>query len=1825
MPYRCLETSGVFFYAGRADRRKKMKKRLLSLALALIMLTGLLPTTASADELPPETTPAATEQPAAESTPAPVTPTSTPTPTPAPEQPSAEPVQPSAEPTAPAQPQESPAVEPTAEPEDGESGDDEDSGNEDGSDGDAEDTEADALLLPEDELIAVYASNGSFDASLLNGIPASYDIGTGSTQWGTFNGKLASGNAGKSYSSSTLTLTFTADTYLSFEYSVSSEENYDWFTIKHNRSELVSISGNSNGSKQLEMSSGDTLQFIYKKDSSGNKGDDRAYVWNFSATAPTTVTFHANNGTDAVETQGFFGKAALRLNSFAKDHGVFLGWSDKPDGDVVYTDGQTIEKPEQAMALYAVWADAYVVSFEGCGNVNVIQGKPLGADAMPANPTRTGYIFSGWMSGDTVFDPTAPVTGDISCTAQWTPITYTVSFAANGGIGPAMTDCRLTYDQLFTLPECSYSRDGYSFTGWALSNSASASYAAGEQVSGLCTQNGGSMILYAVWSGNRLTLTVDLNYDTEGRISKRTCVVGKNYNYIYDETTGKASYNELKDPTRDGYIFDGWFTAASGGTEIDYSFKFASDSPMTIYAHWTKAVTITFDPNGGSMWSKVKIIPVGSTLSLGSSSFKPTPPNGKVFEGWYTETEGGTLLTADVAFSKDTTLYAHYSSARYLLKFDANNGEGAMESVYVDFGKTYLLPECGFTRDGYKFIGWGIYSSATNVITSLNREFDDDYYYGSTDGETYTIYAIWEETTFGRAFKTITAAIENLDPVKSTRSLTLPTSDTGWTAEYKSSSRLIEIADGTAEVVKLPSSGTAAVKLTVTVTDTATAKTETREYTVTVYSAETVEAEKYLAGAVKSLTGNFRPVYGKDKNACTAVEKLLEGKGFSGIKVSVAEESADYNGYASIAADGTINYYFNPAMYGSPSYFYVPFTFSYKGASAEKSWYTASSWDFGKVEEALKTAAERLPVPSEISDAISLYQHTPKQDADPGEDGYTSSMFDIWNTVTWKSSDESLIKIGTAAAWSYSTPYTVTIRPESFDKKVTLTATLKCNSVDGVSVEKAFTVVVKGSETDPDKILQHELEQKLDAGLKSPGLRDFVTGEQLDKKNVVNDIRFPTPSDFGVDGKYQPISISSSNERVIAAPDVNNAARVSVFRPLPGEDAADVTLTITITDKATGVSAARDISVTVQPLDSSDIDREIALMALVKAHYFDGIKNANTSPDKITTNLHPFTEASQGSGDEIVWAYDYASMTGSGIVPVAIDGWEVTEQWRTFKSSNAKVISHENLLVTRDKEHKSVTVTSWLSSEVYGKYAELYPNNEKFKLLYKQPVSVTLTVTGTDPTAAKPDEKGLTVGFTLADNGNVWLSCQFTGLNEGVTVYDVFYRALSENGFSAAGGGFVTSVSGPNGTLSQKDRGEYSGWMYSVNGSIPNVVMAQYYLSDGDRILFFYTDDYTKISGMAKTVTVEDVIKLIDAIGAVTTASGDKIVAARAAYDALSLADKGRVMNRNTLFEAERAYAALIKRGEERADILRTTGDFVLSDEAEKLSEFGGEWLIIGLSRAGRDVPDGYIGAAEEYVRNHADSSGRLSAERATDNARLILALSALGEDVTDFGGHNLLAPLGNMDYIEKQGLSGVVYALLALDCRGYDIPAAPDGARQTTREALVNYLMDKQLADGGWAFSGDEAEPDMTAMVIQALAAYYTGKPASELEGAVKKAVDDGVARLSAMQTGTGGYVSYGTLNSESAAQVIVALTALGIDPAEDARFVKNGASVVDALCAFYIDGGGFRHSMDGGRDELATAQGYYALAAYYRFTEGKTALFDMSDVSASASAKAA
>ena len=351
---------------------------------------------------------------------------------------------------------------------------------------------------------------------------------------------------------------------------------------------------------------------------------------------------------------------------------------------------------------------------------------------------------------------------------------------------------------------------------------------------------------------------------------------------------------------------------------------------------------------------------------------------------------------------------------------------------------------------------------------------------------------------------------------------------------------------------------------------------------------------------------------------------------------------------------------------------------------------------------------------------------------------------------------------------------------------------------------------------------------------------------------------------------------------------------------------------------------------------------------------------------------------------------------------------------------------------------------------------------------------------------------------------------------------------------------------------------------------------------------------------------VANVEALINAIGQpVTPASRAAVEAARAAYDALGQKLQERVGNYDVLLAAEARLAEL-----NAENIYKTTGGYIAAKGTPVTGSIGGEWAVLGLARSGRDIPgaDDYYASVEEYVRKAMDEDGRLNRSRSTENSRLILALTAMGKDVTHVAGRNLLDGLDSMSFITKQSVNGPVWALLALD--SHDYPVSGD----VTREKLVRAILDTQREDGSWPVIASSQVPDvdMTAMAIQALAPYCENAQ-------VKAAVDAALTFLAGAQNADGTFSEIpGTdASAESTAQVIVALTALGIDPTADSRFVKSGVSVVDALCGFYVTGGGFRHLMDDADvDGMATEQGYYALAAYYRLTAGKTSLYDMSDV---------
>lgn len=271
----------------------------------------------------------------------------------------------------------------------------------------------------------------------------------------------------------------------------------------------------------------------------------------------------------------------------------------------------------------------------------------------------------------------------------------------------------------------------------------------------------------------------------------------------------------------------------------------------------------------------------------------------------------------------------------------------------------------------------------------------------------------------------------------------------------------------------------------------------------------------------------------------------------------------------------------------------------------------------------------------------------------------------------------------------------------------------------------------------------------------------------------------------------------------------------------------------------------------------------------------------------------------------------------------------------------------------------------------------------------------------------------------------------------------------------------------------------------------------------------------------------------------------------------------------------------------------------------------GGEWLVFGLARSGLKVPQKYFDTYYKNVEDYIVSvDGVLSRKKNTEYSRVILALTAIGKNPADAAGFNLLLPLGDFDETVRQGVNGAIFALLALDSGKYEIPENPDAAVQATRQMYVDELLTRELPDGGWTLTGGEPDVDITAMTLQALAKY---REQPEVEAAVER----GLAVLSSLQEQDGGYTSWGSSNSESDAQVIVALMELGVS-LDDARFVKNGITVEDALLRFAQESGAFMHVLDGsgGDDGMATEQAFYALAAIHRAETGKTTLYDMTDV---------
>ncbi len=276
--------------------------------------------------------------------------------------------------------------------------------------------------------------------------------------------------------------------------------------------------------------------------------------------------------------------------------------------------------------------------------------------------------------------------------------------------------------------------------------------------------------------------------------------------------------------------------------------------------------------------------------------------------------------------------------------------------------------------------------------------------------------------------------------------------------------------------------------------------------------------------------------------------------------------------------------------------------------------------------------------------------------------------------------------------------------------------------------------------------------------------------------------------------------------------------------------------------------------------------------------------------------------------------------------------------------------------------------------------------------------------------------------------------------------------------------------------------------------------------------------------------------------------------------------------------------------------VIQQTADYILQNK----DGFSDAWSIIGLARYQNadmeNISEIYLSNLKKELN---EKQGILSTNKYTEYSKTILALTALGIDPEDIEGYNLIEKLSDLDKLVIQGINGPIWALIALDSNNY--------SGLLTRETIIDYMLENEILGGGWSLRSETADVDITAMVLTSLSRY---KDRAE----VNPYIERGLEFISNVQNSDGGFETMSVENAESNAQVIVALTSLGIDPSSDSRFIKNGNNVIDnSIDNFYNSSGGFSHIKGGSENKIATQQSFYALVSYQRFKEDKTPLFDM------------
>lgn len=353
--------------------------------------------------------------------------------------------------------------------------------------------------------------------------------------------------------------------------------------------------------------------------------------------------------------------------------------------------------------------------------------------------SKTGYTQLGWADSRTATTQQYSTLSGVSdgwieskypsnnIYAIWRPNTYNIAYNANGGTGTTATSSH-TYDSAKALTSNGFSRTGYTFAGWnTQANGSGTAYTNGQSVKNLTASNGATVTLYAQWKVNNYTLTFNPNGGSVSPTSKSVAY--------------GSQYGTLPTPTRTGYTFTGWFTAASGGTKVSNTTTMGAGN-VTVYAQWAPTnYTITYNLNGGTNPSGVS-----TNYNINTATMTLPTPNrsGYTFAGWYTNSSftGSAVTSIAKGSTGNKVFYAKWTPANYTISYNLNGGSvsGNPTSYNIETA-TFTLKNP--TKTGYTFTGWtGSNGSTAQTSVSIAK--------GSTGNKSYT--ANWRANTYTVAY-----------------------------------------------------------------------------------------------------------------------------------------------------------------------------------------------------------------------------------------------------------------------------------------------------------------------------------------------------------------------------------------------------------------------------------------------------------------------------------------------------------------------------------------------------------------------------------------------------------------------------------------------------------------------------------------------------------------------------------------------------------------------------------------------------------------------------------------------------------------------------------------------------------------------------------------------------------------------------------------------------------------------------------------------------------------------------------------------------------------